>query len=157
MNEKFGRVESTAQRGPLAGLLIAAIAAILFSCKAILAKLMYRDGADAVAVMSLRMLFAGPIFIAMAGLYAYRARVDAFTTVPLTASERWQVLLLGFLGYYLSSLLDFLGLQFVSASLERLILFLTPTLVALIGWFVYAKPIVKAQSQGLVLSYAGVA
>lgn len=150
-------IQSACARAPLTGLLIAAVAAILFSFKAILAKLMYRAGADAVAVMSLRMLFAGPVFIAMASFYAYRARVDAHTMVPLTPSERWQVLLLGFLGYYLSSLLDFVGLQFVSASLERLILFLTPTLVALIGWFAYRKPILKMQWQGLALSYAGVA
>jgi drug/metabolite transporter (DMT)-like permease len=157
MSDAHKPIQSATARAPLAGLLIAAIAAILFSFKAILAKLMYRAGADAVAVMSLRMLFAGPVFIAMASFYAYRARIDANTTVPLTASERWQVLLLGFLGYYLSSLLDFLGLQYVSASLERLILFLTPTLVALIGWFAYTKPILKTQWQGLALSYAGVA
>ena len=157
MGDASGLTPLAATRAPLAGLLIAATAAILFSFKAILAKLMYLAGADAVVVMSLRMLFAGPVFIAMAGFYIWRARVSASAVVRLTPSERWQVLLLGFLGYYLSSLLDFLGLQFVSASLERLILFLTPTLVALIGWFAYAKPILKTQWQGLVLSYLGVA
>jgi len=157
MGEVSGLTASAAARVPVAGLLIAAIAAILFSLKAILAKLMYLAGADAVVVMSLRMLFAGPVFIAMAGFYAWRARSATSTVLALTASERWQILLLGFLGYYLSSLLDFVGLQFVSASLERLILFLTPTLVALIGWYAYAKPILKMQWQGLVVSYLGIA
>ncbi len=141
---------------PWAGLLIAALAAILFSFKAILAKLMYRAGADASAVMSLRMLFAGPVFIAIAAYYVLQAKRSRIIQ-KLTIAERWQILLLGFLGYYLSSMLDFIGLQYVSASLERLILFLTPTLVALIGWIAYRKAIAKNQWQGLALSYFGVA
>ena len=150
------QVASPTMRAPWAGLLIAALAAILFSFKAILAKLMYRAGADASAVMSLRMLFAGPVFIAIAAYYVYHA-LQSSAIQKLTAAERWQILLLGFLGYYLSSMLDFMGLQYVSASLERLILFLTPTLVALIGWFAYRKAIAKTQWQGLALSYIGVA
>jgi drug/metabolite transporter (DMT)-like permease len=144
-------------RVPWAGLLIAALAAILFSFKAILAKLMYRAGADASAVMSLRMLFAGPVFMVIAAYYAYQAHMGGGAVKMLNRAEHWQIVLLGFLGYYLSSMLDFMGLQYVSASLERLILFLTPTLVALIGWFAYHKAIAKTQWQGLALSYFGVA
>jgi drug/metabolite transporter (DMT)-like permease len=141
-------------RFDITGLLMAAVAAVLFSFKAVLAKLMYRHGADAVVVMSLRMLMAGPFFAVLAIVFAWQAHRKQRSA--LSAQERWRILLLGFLGYYLSSILDFAGLQYISASLERLILFLTPGFVALFGLMFFRRAIARKQWQGLLLSYCGV-
>jgi drug/metabolite transporter (DMT)-like permease len=135
------------------GLVLAALAAILFSAKAILAKLMYRYGVDATTVIALRLAFAGPVFGVIAVIQHQRARVIGQT---LSWRDVALVLLLGFLGYYLSSFLDFWGLQYIPAALERLILFLTPTLVAIISWVALEKTISRSQVQALVLSYLGI-
>jgi drug/metabolite transporter (DMT)-like permease len=98
-------------------LLLATLGAIAFSGKAIIVKLAYRYGVDAVTLIMYRMLFALPIFVLMAW-WASRGKP------PLTRRDWWGVLGLGFSGYYLASFLDFAGLAYVSASLERLILYL---------------------------------
>jgi hypothetical protein len=108
-------------------LLLAIIGAIFFSAKAIVAKLMYRYQVDAVMVITLRMLFSFPMFAAVA---LWKAR----TQPPLARADYLRIVVLGLMGYYLSSFLDFLGLQYISAGLERLILFLTPSFVMLIAF-----------------------
>ena len=135
------------------GLILAALAAVLFSAKAILAKLMYRYGVDATTVITLRLAFAGPVFGVIALLEQRRARLSGQS---LSWRDVALVVLLGFLGYYLSSFLDFAGLQYIPAALERLILFLTPTLVALIGLIALKYPISRRQIQALVISYLGI-
>lgn len=135
------------------GLLLAAIAAVLFSAKAILAKFLYRYGIDAVTLIALRMLFALPVFAFVAALETWRARERGDR---LTPRERWQIVLLGLLGYYLSSFLDFWGLQYISASLERLILFLNPTLVLLIGVLFLRQRVSGRQWMAMAVSYAGI-
>lgn len=135
------------------GLILAAIAAVLFSAKAILAKLMYRHGIDAVTLIALRMLFALPVFAVVALIETWRARERGDR---LTPRERWQIVLLGLLGYYLSSFLDFWGLQYISASLERLILFLNPSLVLLIGLLFLRRPVAPRQWAAMGVSYAGI-
>ena len=131
------------------GLALAVAGAIAFSGKAIIVKLAYRHGVDAVTLIMLRMLFALPIFLAMAW-WAGRGRE------PLSRRDGLGVVGLGFLGYYLSSFLDFVGLQYVSASFERLILYLNPTLVLLLGWLMYRRRFTRAQAAGMAVSYAGV-
>jgi drug/metabolite transporter (DMT)-like permease len=135
------------------GLILAAIAAVLFSAKAILAKFLYRHGIDAVTLIALRMLFALPVFAVVAALETWRARERGDR---LTSRERWQIVLLGLLGYYLSSFLDFWGLQYISASLERLILFLNPTLVLLIGVLFLRQRVAGRQWAAMAVSYAGI-
>jgi drug/metabolite transporter (DMT)-like permease len=132
------------------GLLLAALGAIAFSGKAIIVKLAYRHGVDAVTLIMYRMLFALPIFVAMAW-WASRGKP------PLTRHDAWGILGLGFTGYYLASFLDFAGLAYISASLERLILYLNPTLVLLLGLILYKRHISRRQSLGMAISYAGVA
>jgi drug/metabolite transporter (DMT)-like permease len=122
---------------------------IAFSGKAIVAKLLYRDGLDAVTVLMLRMLFALPFFLAMAW-WAGRGKP------ALTSQDKRVVVLLGFTGYYLASFLDFLGLQYISASLERLILYLNPTLVLLLGAVAFKRRITARQVAAMAVSYAGV-
>jgi len=127
---------------------LAIAGAIAFSGKAIIVKLAYRHGVDAVTLIMLRMTVALPFFIAMAW-WAGRGRS------PLSWHDRRACALLGLLGYYLSSLLDFWGLQHISASLERLILYLTPAVVLLLSAWLYGKRASKRQWQAMALGYGG--
>jgi drug/metabolite transporter (DMT)-like permease len=131
------------------GLVLAMVGAVAFSGKAIIVKLAYRHGVDPVTLIMLRMLFALPIFLIMAW-WASRGKP------PLTRKDWLGVVGLGFTGYYLSSFLDFAGLQYISASLERLILYLNPTLVLLLSWLFYRQRISLRQLLGMAISYAGV-
>ena len=131
------------------GLMLATLGAIAFSGKAIIVKLAYRHGVDAVTLIMYRMLFALPIFLAMAW-WASRGKP------PLSRQDVWGVLGLGFTGYYLASFLDFAGLAYISASLERLILYLNPTLVLLLGLVLYKRHISRRQALGMAISYCGV-
>jgi drug/metabolite transporter (DMT)-like permease len=135
--------------GRAAGLALAALGAIAFSGKAIIVKLAYRHGVDAVTLIMYRMLFALPFFVAMAW-WAGRGQAR------LSRRDQISVVFLGVVGYYLSSFLDFLGLQYISASLERLILYLNPTLVLILGLLFFKRRITGWQILGLCLSYAGV-
>jgi drug/metabolite transporter (DMT)-like permease len=131
------------------GLLLATFGAIAFSGKAIIVKLAYRYGVDAVTLIMYRMLFALPIFAVMAW-WASRGKP------ALTRKDWLGVLWLGFTGYYLASFLDFAGLAFISASLERLILYLNPTLVLLLGLVMYKRRVSAPQIIGMAISYCGV-
>lgn len=132
------------------GLALAMLGAIAFSSKSILAKLMYRHGVDAVQVLFWRMALAWPLFLLLAW-WGGRGK-------PAFDARDWRAIVgLGFCGYYLASLLDFLGLQYISASLERLILFLNPTLVMLLSAALFRQRISARQLGALALSYAGVA
>lgn len=140
---------ATAPKSIRTGLILATFGAIAFSGKAIIVKLAYRHNVDAVTLIMLRMLFALPLFLAMAW-WAGRGKA------ALTLRDWLGVIGLGFSGYYLSSFLDFAGLAYITASLERLILYLNPTLVLLFGWIVYRRRIVRQQLIGMAISYAGV-
>jgi drug/metabolite transporter (DMT)-like permease len=131
------------------GLALAAAGSIAFSGKAIIVKLAYRHGVDAVTLIMYRMLFALPLFAAMAW-WASRGKA------PLSRRDWAGVVGLGFSGYYLASFLDFWGLQYISASLERLILYLNPTLVLLLGWGLYGRRIGPVQAVAMAVSYGGV-
>ncbi len=144
---------NSVQRPALSGLLLASAGAIAFSGKAIIVKLSYVYGVDAVTVIMYRMLFALPFFIAM-GLWAERQAIAREN--PLTRRDVIDIVGLGFVGYYLSSYLDFLGLQYITASLERLILYLNPTLVVLLGWAVNKKPVQPIRMLAMAVSYSGV-
>ncbi|MES2932422.1 MAG: DMT family transporter [Pseudomonadota bacterium] len=133
----------------LIGLSIALSGAILFSTKAIVAKLIYHYHVDAMTLLAFRMLFSLPIFAAVA---YWQMRKSA----PLSVADRWRLFGLGLIGYYLSSYLDFMGLEYISVGLERLILFLIPTFVLLIGAIFFKKRIDKVEWLALVISYLGI-
>ncbi|ANN72826.1 DMT family transporter [Bordetella bronchialis] len=136
------------------GFFLAALGAILFSGKAIVVKFTYEYGVDAVTLIAFRMLFSLPFFAYIGWRQSRRA---ARGEIPvLTHGERAKVIFLGLIGYYLSSFLDFLGLRYISVGLERLILFLAPTLVLLITAFWLKRPIAGRQWLALLLSYLGV-
>jgi drug/metabolite transporter (DMT)-like permease len=96
-----------------------------------------------------RMLFALPIFLGMAW---WSGRGQA----PLARRDWLGILGLGLTGYYLASFLDFAGLAYITASLERLILYLNPTVVMLLGWLLYRKEVSTRQMLAMAISYAGV-
>jgi drug/metabolite transporter (DMT)-like permease len=131
------------------GLILASLGAVAFSGKAIIVKLAYRYGVDAITLIMLRMLFALPLFAVMAW-WAGRGKP------ALTLRDWLGVAGLGFSGYYLASFLDFAGLAYISASFERLILYLNPTLVLLFGWLLYRRRATRPQVLGMIVSYAGV-
>ena len=132
------------------GIALAVLAALGFSFKAIFVKLAYAAAAvDAVTLLTLRMTFALPIAL-WASLWLCRA------APPLSRNDWGLLLALGVLGYYGASILDFIGLQYISAALERLILFIYPTLTVLIGVLFMGKALEKRQVAALALSYAGI-
>jgi len=132
-----------------AGLALAVLGAIGFSGKAIIIKLAYRHGVDAVTLLMLRMALALPLF-ALLAWWAGRGR-------PPLSGRDWRVAAaLGFLGYYLASFLDFAGLQYITASLERLILYLNPTVVVLLGWLLHRQRVGRRQLLALGVSYVGI-
>ncbi len=131
------------------GLALALVGAVGFSGKAIIVKLAYRYGVDAVTLIMYRMLFALPLFIAMAW-WSSRGKP------PLTRQDWLGVAGLGFTGYYLASFLDFAGLAYITASLERLILYLNPTFVMVLGWLLYRRGVRPLQVAGMAISYGGV-
>jgi drug/metabolite transporter (DMT)-like permease len=132
------------------GLALAAFGAIAFSGKAIIVKLAYRHGVDAVTLIMYRMLFALPMFLLIAW-WAGRGKPR------LSARDLWVASVLGFCGYYLASFLDFAGLQYVSAGLERLVLYLNPTLVLLMSWLVFRRRVSTRQLIAMGVSYIGIA
>lgn len=133
-----------------AGMLLAVVAAFGFSFKAIFIKLSYPYGIDAITLLALRMAFALPVFL-WVGIAASRS------APPLKRHDWAGVLLLGALGYYGASILDFLGLQYISAGLERLILFTYPTITLLLGVLMYRQAITRRQIIATLLCYAGIA
>ncbi len=149
-------VDKQRQRAPLAlsGVVFVIIAALGFSSKGVLIKLAYAldPRIDAISVMAVRMLLALPFFLLVALRFARRQ-----DTKPLQRQDLHAILALGFLGYYASSWLDFTGLKYISASLERLILYLYPTLVVLLSAMYYRRAITRPEHHALALGYAGIA
>ncbi|SKA02703.1 DMT family transporter [Sediminibacterium ginsengisoli] len=140
------------QRITLAGFIITLLGAIFFSTKAIIVKLAFQDTkVDALTLLTLRMLFSLPFYILAIWLGARKEKAT-----PLSTKQWLQVAVTGILGYYLSSLFDFIGLQYVSAGLERLILFLYPTFAVLINTFLFKSPLHRTQVIALLLTYTGI-
>ncbi|MDF2192468.1 DMT family transporter [Paraflavitalea sp. CAU 1676] len=135
-----------------AGFAITLLGSLLFSTKAIIVKVAFAHVAvDALTLLTLRMVFSLPFYSGAA--WAVSRKKD---NIPLTKRQWTYVLVLGLFGYYLSSLFDFVGLQYISAGLERLILFLYPTFAVLINTFVFKQPIHRMQKIALLLTYIGI-
>ncbi|MEM9324041.1 MAG: DMT family transporter [Bacteroidota bacterium] len=122
---------------------------LLFSTKAVLVKLAYQYEVDAVSLLLLRMSFALPFYLVM---IATKAR-----PLPSTTKREYLfVFLFGFLGYYLASYLDFQGLKYIKASVERLVLFAYPSLVLIIGYFALGQKVLKSQVLAILVTYLGI-
>ncbi|HYE51510.1 MAG TPA: DMT family transporter [Azospirillaceae bacterium] len=136
----------------LTGLALAVAAVLAFSVRPLLIKLGYGYGADPVTLLGLRMAFSLPFFLAIGAWLARDAAQPA-----VSRNDLWAVGALGFLGYYLASFLDFTGLQYVTAGVGRLLLFLYPTIVVVLSALFLRKPIGRREVASLVLTYGGVA
>ncbi len=131
------------------GVIFALLAATGFSLKAVLVKLAYAEGATPLALLSLRMLYSLPAFLVVAARSHGAAR-------PLPGRERLALVVVGLLGYYGASILDFLGLQHISPGLERLILFTYPTMTLLVQVASERRRPTRAETVAVALTYAGV-
>lgn len=139
---------------PLTGLVLAVLAAVAFSFKAIFVKLAYRHGVDAETLLALRMGYSLPVF----ALIGWRGRAGRDPHLaPLTRTDLLWLAGLGVFGYYLASYLDFLGLDYISAGLERVILFVYPTIVVVLSALFLGKPLTRRTLVALALCYLGVA
>jgi drug/metabolite transporter (DMT)-like permease len=136
----------------LVGFLIAFIGAVLFSTKAIIVKKAFADvHVDALTLLTIRMVFSLPFYLVAAFLITTNK-----SNTRLTSKEWLYIIILGLFGYYLSSLFDFIGLQYISAGLERLILFLYPSFAVLINAFFFKQEIKRVQVWALVITYIGI-
>ncbi len=135
----------------IGGVLITILGSICFSAKAIFVKLAYFETTvDAISLLSLRMVFSIPFFLGSALVTSSKKG-----NVKFTAKQWVYIAFIGCLGYYVSSLLDFLGLQYISAGMERLILFMYPTIVVIMSAFISKEKIKTRQWAALLLTYAG--
>lgn len=134
------------------GVLLSFFGAIFFSTKAVMVKLAFAAShMDALSLLTVRMVFALPFYLVAAFWITNQQN-----NVRLTRKQWIYTLLLGAFGYYLSSLFDFMGLQYISAGLERLILFLYPTFALMINAFVFKQKLTTRQIVALVLTYCGI-
>lgn len=137
----------------LVGLIFVVIAALSFSSKAVIIKLAYGFGAHItpIMLMSLRMVMSLPFFVAAIFILERRSERP-----PLGRKDLIQLVLLGGLGFYLAAYLDFLGLSYISASLERLVLLLYPTLVVVLSALILRRPVSGREALALAVSYGGI-
>lgn len=133
------------------GIVLGLLGIVLFSSKAVMVKLAYQYQVDAVSVLFFRMLFSFPFYVGIA--FLYRKNTNGVTLVK---NDYLWVAFFGFVGYYLSSYFDFVGLVYIKASLERIILFLYPTIVLLFNKIFLKQVITKNQVYAIVLTYLGI-
>ena len=135
----------------IGGIIITILGSICFSAKAIFVKVAYVEtSVDPVSLLALRMIFSIPFFLGTAFISSSKK-----ANVKFTLKQWIYIAIIGCLGYYVSSLLDFLGLQYISAGMERLILFMYPTLVVLMSALIFKEKIRTKQWVALILTYAG--
>lgn len=139
----------SAARHVWTGIALVLAASVGFSARGVLVKLAYPYGVDATTLMTLRMVFALPFFVVM-------ALMAGAPPTPLRRADWTMLVALGFIGYYLSSFLSFLGLLYVPASLERLLLYLTPTLVVLMSALVFKQRVRRHHVIALAMTYSGI-
>lgn len=132
------------------GVLFAILGVVLFSAKAVLVKLAYKYNIDSVTLLLFRMVFSMPFYILIA-LYK-----KPLNPSQIKLKDYLWLVCFGFVGYYLASYFDFLGLQYIKAGLERIILFIYPTIVVVLSWLVFKKKISKIQLLAIFITYLGV-
>lgn len=135
----------------ISGILIGILGIVLFSSKAVMVKLAYLYEVDALSLLLLRMLFSFPFYVVIAIIYSKKE-----SQIIITKNDYAWVLFFGIVGYYLSSYFDFLGLHYIKASLERIILFLYPTIIIVLNKLFLKKPITSIQALAIVLTYIGI-
>lgn len=134
----------------LAGAALVFASAIAFSSKAVIVKLAFKSNVDAVTLLALRMIYSAPFFLIVAVVSSKKS------THRLTPRDLLGTVLCGMVGYYLASLFDFIGLQYIPAALERLILFIYPTFVVLLAFLIYKTGVQRPVLVALGLCYGGI-
>jgi drug/metabolite transporter (DMT)-like permease len=132
------------------GVLIGIVGIVLFSAKAIMVKLAYQYDVTAVHLLLFRMLFALPFYLVIAKMN------KPLHPDKIKNSDYIWIVFFGFIGYYLASYFDFLGLKYIKAGLERIILFIYPTLVLIIGKLFLKEHISSKQIVAILITYLGV-
>ncbi|MGD1947613.1 MAG: DMT family transporter [Croceivirga sp.] len=132
------------------GILYGILGVVLFSTKAVLVKLAYRYEVDTLELLLFRMLFSLPFYIVILFLIPRKEQLK------VTLQDLMWIFLFGFLGYYLASYFDFLGLHYIKAGLERIILFVYPTIVVLLGYLFFKEQLTRTQTIAIVITYVGV-
>tara|TARA_B100000809_G_scaffold249300_2_gene280472 strand:+ start:43662 stop:44555 length:894 start_codon:yes stop_codon:yes gene_type:complete len=132
------------------GVVLAIFGVVLFSAKAIMVKKAYEYDIDSVSLLLLRMLFSLPVYIVIAVL------VKPEKAAEIKKTDYLWLVFFGFVGYYLASYFDFLGLQYIKAGLERIVLFVYPTLVLLISRVFLKTKITRTQIVAIMITYFGV-
>lgn len=135
----------------ISGILLGILGIVLFSSKAVMVKLAYQYHVDALSVLFLRMLFSFPFYMVIALIYSKKENPEAVKQTDFV----W-LAFFGIVGYYLSSYFDFVGLVYIKASLERIILFLYPTIIIIFNKLFLKKPITKTQAIAIFLTYIGI-
>ncbi|MBU2951530.1 DMT family transporter [Tamlana agarivorans] len=133
------------------GVIIGVLGVVLFSSKAVMVKLAYNYNIDPISILLLRMLFSFPIYVVIAFIYSKKKN-----EVDIAKSDYIWLIFFGVVGYYLASYFDFVGLKYIKASLERIILFLYPTIVLILNRVFLKRPITKIQTSAIALTYIGV-
>ncbi len=134
------------------GALLVLTSAFCFAMKGIFIKLAYQYHIDTISLLTLRMLFSAPIYAVIALQDGLRP-----TTKSFPVRQLWRIATLGITGYYLASFLNFEGLNYITANLERILIFIYPTFVLLISVIRYGRKITKLQYAALALTYLGIA
>lgn len=132
------------------GIVFAILGIVLFSAKAVMVKLAYTYGVDHLTLLLFRMGFAFPFYLVIA--LVTRPQPDQ----QVHGKDYIWLALFGFLGYYLASLFDFMGLQYIKAGLERIILFIYPTIVVILSWIFFKKKLTRPQFLAILITYVGV-
>lgn len=135
--------------------LLVFVGALFFSTKAVLIKLAYQYDIDSLSLLTLRMVFSLPLFLLTA--FFFRKKNNKLYTAPISTRDWISIIGLGITGFFIASLLDFVGLQYVSAGMERLILFTYPTIVLLLNVVLFKEKINKTQILALLITYFGIA
>ncbi len=143
-----------AQHQRMQGIIYALLGAVLFSAKSIVIKFIYEYEPNATIALGYRLLFALPFFLLVAYFQAQKAKRGELP--KLTNKHKLQLMILGFLGYYLASFLDIASLKYISVSLERLILLLSPAFVLILTWLFYRRSVSRVQLLSIILAYIGV-
>lgn len=133
------------------GVLLGVVGVIMHSTKAVIVKLVYEYEVDTLELLLFRMLFSLPFYVLILIVSATKRQSNSASKIDFL----W-IFLFGFLGYYLSTYFDFLGLNYLKAGLERIILFVYPTLVVFLGWLIFRTSITKVQLIAILITYLGV-
>ncbi|WP_147678772.1 DMT family transporter [Algibacter pacificus] len=133
------------------GIAIGVLGIVLFSSKAVMVKLAYQYQVDSISILFLRMLFSFPFYVVIA--YVYRNKTSG---IEIKNTDYIWVICFGLVGYYLASYFDFVGLKYIKASLERIILFIYPTIVILLNRVFLKQTISKIQAVAIGLTYIGI-